>query len=425
MSASGASAPGSFSQKVSVDTLAGWRALTRGRRYDRLAFALALCAVPVSIAVCESFLVAALVLRAVRVARGQAQIVFPRVFWFWLVWAGLELFSWILSPQPSAGWGEIRRLLLLAVLFFLQPSLDGAAHRLTVWKGVFLSASLGSLFVVGDFFARLLHYRREISVTADTSLYLRTGGLLNNWMVYGTVEILVVAGLLSFWNLYPEERRRWLPVLLINGLAILLSLTRMTWLACLLLFAIDLACRRSKWFWALPLLPVALYVLAPSPIRSRVKESARFDYYSNAERLQMVRVGWRMVREKPLTGVGPGRAGKLYRAFLSPSDPVPAYHGHLHNNLIQIAAEFGLPVALAGITFAVALFWDLAKAFRKAKDPENRFLCRTAILALAGFLTAGLFDYTYGHSLGLILLTFSVIPPLLPESPGQTSSGAF
>jgi hypothetical protein len=31
-------------------------------------------------------------------------------------------------------------------------------------------------------------------------------------------------------------------------------------------------------------------------------------------------------------------------------------------------------------------------------------------------LAAGFFDYTYGHSLGLILIAFAVLPPLIPAS---------
>lgn len=402
----------------------GWRALLRDRQVDRLALALALCAVPISIALSESLLVIALLARVVRIARGQAPLRVPRVFWFWLAWAVLEVFAWTLSPDPKAGWGEMRRLFLLAALFIVLPALDRAAYRVAVWQGIFLTATLSSFFLIGDFLARLIYYQRELGVSADPSLYLRTGGLLNNWMVYGTVEILVVAGFLAFWRQYPEARRRWLPVAILNALAIVLSLTRMTWIACLLLLGIDLAWRRSRWLWAIPVLPLALYLLAPGVVRSRVKESLRADHYSNLERVQMLRVGWKMVRDHPLTGVGPGRAGVVYRSYLSPGDPVPAYRGHLHNNLVQVAAEFGLPVVAAALLFVVFLFRHLIKAWKSASDRETRFLSLTALLALTGFLIAGLFDYTYGHSLALILLSFAVLSPLFPRAAGSPRSPA-
>ena len=109
----------------------------------------------------------------------------------------------------------------------------------------------------------------------------------------------------------------------------------------------------------------------------------------------MLGVGARMIRQEPLTGVGPGRVDALYRSYLAPADPVPAYHGHLHNNLFQLAAQFGLPVALAAMLFVSVLVMHLRRQARVACDRDSQFLCRTALLGLTGFLAAGMFDYTY------------------------------
>ena len=403
-------------ESASEETDVSWRILLRDRQVDRLALALALCLVPVSIAGAEALLVVALVARTVRVLRHRSAIRLPGVLLFWLAWAVLEIFSWGFSPNLKAGLGEMRHLLLLGALFWTLPALEPPTYRVAVWQGIFLSASLSSLFLIGDFASRLIYYRRELAVTTHPSFYLRSGGLLNHWMVWGTVEILVFAALIEFSSLYPRSRRLWLPVLAINTLAIVVSLTRMVWVCCLLLLGIELAWRRSRWILAVPLLPIGLFVLAPGVIRSRFKESASASFYANAERAQMLRVGWQMVREKPLTGIGPGRVGKLYRQYLSPADPVPAYYGHLHNNLAQLAAQFGLPVAAAALIFAAALLNDLRKQWRVAADPQEWFTCRTAILGCVGFLAAGLVDYTYGHSLGLILLCFVTLSPLVPAS---------
>ena len=137
----------------------------------------------------------------------------------------------------------------------------------------------------------------------------------------------------------------------------------------------------------------------------------------------MLCVAWHMVRAHPLTGVGPGRVDKLYRSYLSPHDPVPAWHGHFHNNLAQIAAEFGIPVALAALLFAAVLFSDLVRACRAARTADEGFRTRAALLALVGYCFAGLFEYTYGHSLGLILLGFAVIPALIPSDRAEAAHG--
>ncbi len=392
-----------------------WK-LVASARCDSAMLILGLWAVPVSIAVSEFFLAIALLARIVRLARSEDRLRFPRVFAFWGLWAGIEIIVWRLSPEPSLGRGEIRHLFLLAALFLVLPAVNTGADRLIVWQGIFLSASLSSLVLMGDFVSRLFYYRRELAAGGDVGLYLRSGGLLNHWMVYGTVEILVVASLLSFWSLYPEERSRWWPVVAINGAAIIVSLTRMAWITCLLMLGVELIWRRSKWIWGLPVLPMILFFLVPLPVRERITQSIRPSYYSNLERIEMLRVGWKMIEEHPLVGVGPGRIDKLYTSYLSPQDPVPAYHGHLHNNTVELAAEFGIPVVLAAFLFVAALYRDLLKASRSARGREEVFASRTAILALTGYLGAGLFEYTYGHSLGLILLSFAALCPLIPSA---------
>jgi O-antigen ligase len=191
--------------------------------------------------------------------------------------------------------------------------------------------------------------------------------------------------------------------------------------ACFLLLAFDLIWRRSKWLVALPLLPFALYWLAPGVVRSRINETLKPEHYSNLERIQMLRVGWRIVREHPLTGVGPGRVNQLYRSYLAPGDPVPAWHGHLHNNLAQLAADFGLLAVGAALFFIGVLFRKLVQPWKSTEGTVRRFSCHTALLALVGFLVAGMFDYTYGHSLALILLSFAVLSPLLADSVGTVA----
>jgi O-antigen ligase len=338
------------------------------------------------------------------------------VFWFWLAWAVLEIASWLCSPAIRAGRGEIRHLFLISALFLMVPSLNRARDLVAVWSGIVIAATISSLVLIGHFVWQLLFYHGS----ADPVLYLRSGGLLHHWMIYGIVEILVFAGLLELWHYFPEKHPWLWPVSAINVLAIFLSLTRMVWICTLLLLTVHLIWRRPRlrrpqWIWAVPVVPCVFFLIGPSAVRSRVTDSIRPDYYSNAERVQMLRVGWRMISENPLTGVGPGRVDGLYTRYLSPADPVPAYHGHLHNTLVQLAAEFGLPVAIAAVVFLIMLFRDLRSECRLASDRDHQFLCRTALLGLTGFVVAGLFDYTYGHSLGLILLGFTVLSPLQPS----------
>lgn len=305
----------------------------------------------------------------------------------------------------------MRHLALALALALTIPILRRPAHAVAIWKGIFLTATLNSVVLIAIVALRLARYAR-LRPAIDLSVYVRNGGLLHHWMVYATVEVVVFAAMLEFWRVYPQ-RRRWLyPLLAANSLAIVLSLTRMLWLTCLVLLGVILVGRGIRWTWLTPILILCLGLVATPLVRHRIAESSQPDYYSNTERLQMLRVGLEMIRDHPLTGVGPGRVETRYRDYLKPSDSVPAFYGHLHNNLVQITAEFGLPVAAAAVIFVVALAKGLIKTYRCSTTADLRFLSRSAILSLAAFTIAGMFEYTYGHSLGLILLSFAVFSPL-------------
>jgi O-antigen ligase len=384
---------------------------------ERWPLILGLSAVPASIAVSEFLLYVAALVQLIRLFRRQIRLRLPSCLWFWLAWAALELLMWARSPEPTLAESEMRHLLLVGVLLMTLSGFDRPQDLLAAWKGIFLTATFSSAVLIGQFFFRLNFYRDEIAAGGDATFYLRSGGLLHHWMIYGTVEIVVMAGLIAFWSSYPNQRRRLLPIVIINATAVVLSLTRMAWITCMLLVGIHLIWKRSRWIWALPVVPLIVYAIAPVAVSSRASDFIDVNHYSNAERLQMLNVGWKMLRDHPFTGVGPGRVEKLYESYLAPQDPIPAYHGHLHNNVVQIAAQFGILVTLAAVLFVLVAFRDLLRARRAADDTDRRFLSDTAVLGLTGFVFAGLFEYTYGHSLGLIIITFATLPALLTRAP--------
>ncbi len=307
----------------------------------------------------------------------------------------------------------MRHLVLVAAVFLILPAFNRPGSRLTVWRGLFLTSSIGSIALVFSTIARTIHYRREISLGGDAAFYVRNGGFLHHWMVYATVEILIFGALVEFRVLYPEERRWATLALVLHCLAILFSLTRTLWFSCFLIAAIHLLIRRSKWILALVALPVGVFLLIPGPVHSRIVDSSSRVYYSNAERVQMWRVGLKMIRRHAVFGIGPGLVDEVYASYLEKGEPVPAYRGHLHDNALQLAAQFGLPVLGAAVLWLAFLLWDLIQARRTAQSRECRFLLRGSFLGIAGYSVAGVTEYTYGHALGLILFCFVAISPLI------------
>jgi O-antigen ligase len=154
---------------------------------------------------------------------------------------------------------------------------------------------------------------------------------------------------------------------------------------------------RPRLSLVLPPLAVALVLVLPANVKERA--ATTFDRTDAAarDRLAMWSSGAEMIVERPFFGVGPGRIKELYPVYRQPGF-VEATVGHLHNNLVNVAAETGLPSALAYLAIVVAAFvatWPLA---RDRSRPDVRALARGALAANAALFTAGLFEYNFGDS---------------------------
>ena len=95
-------------------------------------------------------------------------------------------------------------------------------------------------------------------------------------------------------------------------------------------------------------------------------------------------------RSSPLFGAGPGRFGM---AFLEVNDTVPPQYwaSHSHSLIFETLAEFGLVGAIAGLALLVAGVLFVYKRYRAAR-PEQRWLARAVVAALAAWLVQNIVD---------------------------------
>jgi O-antigen ligase len=194
--------------------------------------------------------------------------------------------------------------------------------------------------------------------------------------------------------------------------ALLVSETRSAWLGVLCgvaaLAALTLL-RAPRWAWIAAAAGLALALGVPGGIRSRltlVDESSRDRYY-------MWQAGIDMVMERPVFGQGPGMIQQVYPRFRWPEAPNPR-QPHLHDNVLQIAAERGLP----GLVFflwwvGVAFLAALSEARRAAAEGRGRrWGAAGALAALCAVFVAGLFEYNLGDSEVLMLVLLLTAVPL-------------
>ena len=130
----------------------------------------------------------------------------------------------------------------------------------------------------------------------------------------------------------------------------------------------------------------------------------------------MVTVGAGMIRDYPVTGVGPEMIQVLYEGY-RPPDAVNALNQHLHNVPLQIAAERGLPALALWLWFVGAVVVDLAK---RVRHKSTQGVAAAGLAAVASMVAAGMFEYNFGDSEFLMLLLVLITLPAAAEATGNS-----
>lgn len=191
---------------------------------------------------------------------------------------------------------------------------------------------------------------------------------------------------------------RWGALAAIN-VALLGSYTRSAWVALMVALTVLVVLRAPRLLLAYVPATVLFIALAPVPLLHRVVSITDLRDASNYDRVCMLEAGLTMVRERPLFGFGPElveRRYPIYRPASAPRYDIP----HLHNSLLEIAAERGLP-ALASYLWLTAA--SILEAWRRFRREGGRRGPRTdlyvgVMLALLAFNVAGLFENNWGDT---------------------------
>jgi O-antigen ligase len=130
----------------------------------------------------------------------------------------------------------------------------------------------------------------------------------------------------------------------------------------------------------------------------------------------MIKSGGAMIRDHALFGVGPNRVPEEYLAHykradaVDPADQPGSTRAHLHNVIVQLAAERGLPALAAWLWFVAVAAIGLLDQMRRGPAPA---LAAAGFAAVIAMLIAGLFEHNFGDSeflflfLGLITLPYA------------------
>jgi O-antigen ligase len=191
---------------------------------------------------------------------------------------------------------------------------------------------------------------------------------------------------------------RWLALGAIN-MALLGSYTRNAWVAFFVALTVLVVLRAPRLLLAYVPAAVLFIALAPVPLLHRVVSITDLRDASNYDRLCMLEAGLAMVRERPLFGFGPElveRRYPIYRPASAPRYDIP----HLHNSLLEIAAERGLPALGAYLWLTAASILEAWRRFRRegGRRGPRADLYVGVMLALLAFNVAGLFENNWGDT---------------------------
>jgi len=352
-------------------------------------------AVQLSIAAAQILLGALLLCWIVGMVRDRSRPSAPTFFVVLLAYAGITLFSSIFSMAPLESFIDDRQL----ALFVIVPAVYDLArgHRATTATDVIVTVGAAAA-VYGIVQYGMLHF---------DSLGQRPRGTLGHYMTYSGTLMLVV-GVAGARLVFGTRDRVW-PALVMPALVVALSLTltRSAWVGACVAVGVLFILRDLRLLGLLPVVAALFFAFAPDSVTNRMVSMFDLRDPSNRDRLAMARTGSAMVRDYPLTGVGPAMIPKLYTQYRDP-DAVQAINPHLHNVPLQIAAERGLPALAIWLAFIAVLSYHLFRIFRTERDQT---LAAAGLAAIAGMLSAGLFEYNFGDSEFLMLFLVLVTLP--------------
>lgn len=298
----------------------------------------------------------------------------------------LSILSCAFSTLPSRSFIQIKGFGTFLLVVFVAALLDDEDDvRLFVdaWRTTALYLVLRGLV--------------EWLAGAD-NLDARVSGGLSVYMTYAGL-LLVLVLLLGSRGLSGGRRISRVADAIVaaaGAFAIALTLTRSAYLGLAIGLLVVLLAARPRLAIVAPFGIALFAVIMPLAVRDRLMSATNPRDVTMNDRVAMWKAGATMIRERPLFGVGPGRVKALYPVYRV-SGWVEPRPGHLHNNVVMIAAETGIPSLLAYLWFVGAFFAAALRQVRAlARGEPLRGVTLGAIGAMASVFAAGMFEYNFG-----------------------------
>jgi len=333
----------------------------------------------------------------------KEKLCFPPFFWPLLAYCILSLVSSFLSFNPEESLWDCRELLL----YLIVPIVYLGFHREKELKianlALLISAYLSALYSFFYFFLK-------------ASPGERIAGFMGHYMTQAGLLLLFSCLAMSMF-LFSKDKIRllWGLAFLMTLGSLVLTLTRSAWMGIVIAAIVILFLYKPKALIIVPLAVGLFFLVSPKQATKRALSIFSLKTATNQQRIEYIKGGIKVIKEYPLFGTGPNMINvEIKKEKYGLSDESKKLAVHLHNNIIQIAAERGIPTILAWLIFMAWVFISLVKLLQN-KDPFLFPLTVAALAAFLGFLTAGLFEYNFGDSEVTTLFLYLITIPFTLE----------
>ncbi len=350
-----------------------------------LAIAFFLLFTMVSISLSQIFLFLAFIIWLVRLIRDKQMPRFPSFFWPLLAYSLLSLLSSFFSVNPEISLKDSRELLLFLVVPIVSCGFTDEKTLRRAQLAFLASAFLSILYSYFLFFFQ-------------SSPGERIAGFMGHYMTQAGLLLLFCTMALSLF-LFSRNKFQYLwglGFLLALGVLIL-TLTRSAWLGLVIAASLLLFLYKPKTLIIVPLALGLFFLLSPQHIRQRALSSFSLKSPVNQGRMEYINAGIKIIKDYPLFGTGPDTVDMVFQNPKYELSELAKQNVHLHNNIIQIASERGIPTLITWIIFLIWTFISLLKRLDRNQVSTYPFTA-AALAALCGLFTAGLFEYNFADS---------------------------
>jgi len=221
----------------------------------------------------------------------------------------------------------------------------------------------------------------------------------------------------------------WIPIASAMALAILLSLTRNAamgaYLGIFILLIAAFVWERKRRFIVLLtcfiLFSVFFYFAAPASIQQRFRSGFDPNDPNTRNRVELIDTSIRIIRDNPWFGVGPKNIKIEALKYRNRNEFPDWMYQHMHNNILQIASEMGIPGLALWLWLMIKLVLDSLRTYRFARSGafpygeearrEATIISSAAIGCWVALMIAGMFEYNFGDSEVLTLFLFIMSAP--------------